>query len=410
MHKTLITAALLSAALPALAQIGAPPRDKQLVISHRGASAYTPEHTFFAYDLAIQQDTDMLECDLILTKDEVPVCIHDETVDRTSESTGRVDSFTLAEMREMDFGSWFNTSNPTLANPKFVGAKIVPLEEQLDCYLRLNPKMRFHVETKDSAGGRAEQIFFDILTRKGLLATGDPAKKVTTTTMLLQSFDATSLERFRQLSDAVPTAFLLSAPTPAMAQWVATGTLPDYMDVFAPNSAQLLADPSSITRFHANGHDVHTYTVNDAQQMGLLLDYGIDGIFTNNSDILRIEVDERGKQTTVEERGVNPKTFAAGCPGIAGRVTSNLGPGDVWEPTGLRGVQLKTAMPAPTPSPVPAPTPAPSPMPTPEPVMAAPVATPASSSAQGRFGGGTLGSVLLGLAGLATLRRRFAVK
>lgn len=337
--KPLALAALLTLTLPATAQL-AGPNDKQLVISHRGASAYAPEHTFFAYDLAIQQNTDMLECDLILTKDEVPVCIHDETVDRTSESTGRVDSYTLAEMRAMDFGSWFNAANPTLAKPEFAGAKIVPLEEQLDCYLRLNPKMRFHVETKDSAGGRAEQIFFDLLTRKGLLETGDPAKKVTTTTMLLQSFDAGSLERFRSLSDAIPTAFLTAAP----AGTELVGVLPDYVDVYAPNFAALIALPTLIPLLHANGHDVHTYTVNDAATMGLLLDMGIDGIFTNNSDLLRAEVDERGLQTTAEERGVNPTSFAAGCPGIAGRVTSNAGPGDVWEPTGLRGVQLKTGV------------------------------------------------------------------
>ncbi|MES2683169.1 MAG: glycerophosphodiester phosphodiesterase family protein [Pseudomonadota bacterium] len=392
MKRTALAAALCTLATAALAQVGAPPRDKQLVISHRGASAYTPEHTFFAYDLAIAQNTDMLECDLILTKDEVPVCIHDETVDRTSESTGRVDSFTLAEMRAMDFGTWFNTANPTLADAKFVGAKIVPLEEQLDCYLRLNPKMRFHVETKDSAGGRAEQIFFDLLTRKGLLVTGDPAKKVTTTTMLLQSFDIGSLERFRMLSDALPTAYLVAAPTTA---GELAGTLPDFVDVYAPNSAALLSNPSLIPLYHQNGHDVHTYTVNDAQQMGLLLDMGIDGIFTNNSDLLRTAVDARGNQTSAEERGSNPTAFAAGCPGIAGRVTSNAGPGDVWEPTGLRGVQLKatTATPSPSPGPTPIPT---------------PTVPAASALDEGRFGGGALGGVLLGLFGLAARRRKLS--
>lgn len=327
----------LALSLPALAQVAAPALEKQLNISHRGASAYAPEHTFFAYDLAIQQDSDMLECDLILTKDEVPVCIHDETVDRTSESAGRVDSFTLAEMREMDFGSWFNTANPTQAKPEYAGAKIVPLEEQLDCYLRLNPKMRFHVETKDSAGGRAEQVFFDLLTRKGLINTGDPANRVPTSTMVLQSFDDMSLQRFRALNDTVPTAFLAAAPTgPEL-----LGILPEHVDVYAPNFAAILVNPLLIQLHHANGNHVHTYTVNTAQQMGLLLDMGIDGIFTNNPDLLRAEIDRRGTQTTADERGSNPTAFTPLCAGIAGRVTSNAGPGDVWEPTGLRGVQLK---------------------------------------------------------------------
>jgi glycerophosphoryl diester phosphodiesterase len=325
---------------PATAQVS-PANGPQLAIAHRGASAYAPEHTFFAYDLAMAMDVDMLECDLILTKDEVPVCIHDETVDRTSESSGRVDSFTLAELREMDFGTWYNTANPTTANPDYAGARIVPFEEQLDCYLGHNPLTRFHVETKDSAGGRAEQVMVDLLTRKGLIATGDVANgNVQSSTVMLQSFDAGSLERMRQLAPTIPTAFLYAAPTSGdMAQWHAAGDGPDYIDAFAPNSAAILADPAVVQRYHVAGHDVHTWTVNDSQQMGTLLDLGVDGIFTNNPDLLRAAIDERGTGTTPEQRG-NPADFARGCPGVAGRVTSNQGPGDVWEPTGTRGVRL----------------------------------------------------------------------
>lgn len=339
-----LVAALLAA--PATAQVAAPANGPQLAIAHRGASAYAPEHTFFAYDLALAMDVDMIECDLVLSKDEVPVCIHDTDVTRTTGGahTGSVERYTLAELRQMDFGSWFNTQNPSYAKPEYAGAKIVPFEEQLDCYLGHNPRMRFHVETKDSAGGRAEQVMVDLLTRKGLIATGDLENgNVPSSTVLLQSFDAGSLERMRQLAPTIPTAFLYSAPTSGdTAQWHAAGDGPDYIDAFAPNSAAILADPTSVERFHANGHDVHTWTVNDTQQMGTLLELGVDGIFTNNPDLLRAEIDARGAGTTKEERG-NPAELARGCPGIAGRVPSNQGPGDVWEPTGTRGVKLKKA-------------------------------------------------------------------
>ncbi len=333
---------------PAFAQV-APANGPQLAIGHRGAPAYAPEHTFFSYDLAMSFDVDMIECDFILTKDEVPVCIHDETVDRTTggSSTGRVDSFTLAQMRQMDFGSWYNTANPTLAKPEYAGAKIVPFEEQLDCYLRHNPLMRFHVETKDSAGGRAEQVMVDILTRKGLIATGDVANgNVQSSTILLQSFDAGSLERMRQLAPTIPTAFLYSAPTDAdIAQWHAAGDGPDYIDAFAPTSFAIDADPSVVQRYHAAGHDVHTWTPDTAEEIGALLDLGVDGIFSNKPEIVRAEIDSRGTGTTPEQRG-NPADFERGCPGIAGRVTSNQGPGDVWEPTGTRGVRLAGVAPA----------------------------------------------------------------
>lgn len=345
MTLRLVFLCLILAVPAALAQTGGTANGPQLAIAHRGASAYAPEHTFFAYDLAMAMDVDMLECDLFLTKDEVPVCIHDTTVDRTTgnANTGRVDSFTLAELRQMDFGTWYNTANPTLAKPEYAGAKIVPFEEQLDCYLRHNPRMRFHTETKDSAGGRAEKVMADLLTRKGLIATGDVANgNVASSTILLQSFIAGSLERMRQIAPTIPTAFLYSVPTGPTAEWHAAGTGPDYIDAFAPNNAALLADATAIQRYHANGHDVHTWTVNNSQQMGVLLDLGVDGIFSNNPDLLRAAIDQRGTGTTPEQRG-NPGAFERGCPGIAGRVTSNQGPGDVWEPTGTRGVRLAKA-------------------------------------------------------------------
>ncbi|MDO9452772.1 MAG: glycerophosphodiester phosphodiesterase family protein [Stagnimonas sp.] len=390
MQKIVLAAAFV-VALPAFAQLSAPANGPQLVASHRGASAYAPEHTLFAYDLAIEQDTDLLECDVILTKDEVPVCIHDETIDRTvaDGKTGRVDSYTLAELREFDFGSWFNTANPTLAKSEYVGAKIVPFEEELDCYLRHNPKLRFYPETKDSAGGRAEQILQEMLTRKGLIDTGDPMNRVQTATIVLQSFDPGSLQRMRSLNSTIPTGFLYTAPTSIdILQYQLTGDGPDYIDFFIPNSAAILIDPTLVQRYHAAGHDVHTWTVNDANQMDLLLSLGVDALFTNNSDVLRARIDAKGSGTTPEQRN-NPKNFAHGCVGIAGRVTSKDGPGDVWEPTGLRGVQLKSASAGSV-----------------TPVPAVPVAAP--DTASGRFGGGSLGSVMLGLFGFAALRRKLS--
>lgn len=316
-RRAAVAIGLCLASLSAVAQV--PSLSPQLDIAHRGASAYAPEHTVFAYDLALAMDVDFLECDLFLSRDEVPVCIHDETVDRTSDGSGRVEDMSLAELRQLDFGSWFGA--------EFAGARIVPFEEQLDCYLRHNPLMRFHVETKDSAGGRAEEVLVEVLRRKGLLDTGG----LLDSTIVMQSFDATSLQRIRALS-GLPTAFLYAAPTSAeVAQWVTAGTGPDYIDAFAPNAAAILLDPTTVQRYHANGHHVHTWTVNDRAQMDYLLDLGVDGIFTNHPDVLREAIDARGQGTTMEQRG-NPVDFERGCPGVAGRVLSKDGPGDLWAP------------------------------------------------------------------------------
>ncbi len=110
----------------------------------------------------------MLECDLQLTKDDVLVCMHDTTVDRTTggTATGRVGDFTLAQLRDMDFGSWFG--------PEFAGARIVPFEEQLRCYSTIDPGLQFEAETKAPAeyGGRMEPALVKLLTRLDLIPEG----------------------------------------------------------------------------------------------------------------------------------------------------------------------------------------------------------------------------------------------
>src|SRR5690349_21284419 len=76
------------------------------VVAHRGASAQRPEHTVAAYELALQEGADAVECDVRLTRDGHLVCVHDRRVDRTSDGTGLVSEMSLAELRELDFGSW----------------------------------------------------------------------------------------------------------------------------------------------------------------------------------------------------------------------------------------------------------------------------------------------------------------
>src|SRR5262245_58290613 len=114
------------------------PQMSKRVIAHRGASAYAPEHTLAAYRLAIAQDADYVEQDLAVTRDGVLICLHDDSLERTTNveeifpqrgtidpATGRrqwlaVD-FTLGEIKQLDAGSWFG--------PKFVGERVPTWEE-----------------------------------------------------------------------------------------------------------------------------------------------------------------------------------------------------------------------------------------------------------------------------------------
>ena len=91
--------------------------------------------------------------------------------------------------RQLDIGSWFNAANPSRAKPEYAGARIVTFEGQLSCYLRHNPRMRFHVETKAPAeyGGKMEPALVALLTRMGLLSTGN--NDIQTSTVVIQSFE-----------------------------------------------------------------------------------------------------------------------------------------------------------------------------------------------------------------------------
>ena len=75
------------------------------VVAHRGASASLPEHTLAAYDLALREGADGVECDVRLTRDVHLVCVHDRKLDRTSSGAGLVSMMTLAQLRELEFGS-----------------------------------------------------------------------------------------------------------------------------------------------------------------------------------------------------------------------------------------------------------------------------------------------------------------
>src|SRR5947208_4698063 len=138
--RQLLIAALFVSAMLAAPWAADPP--KQL-IAHRGASGYAPEHTPAAYRLAMQQDADFVEPDLAVTKDNILICLHDDTLERTtniadvfpnrpstnfrSRQPGKhwvANDFTLAEIRQLDAGKWFK--------PEFAGQQIQTFQEAID--------------------------------------------------------------------------------------------------------------------------------------------------------------------------------------------------------------------------------------------------------------------------------------
>lgn len=264
--------------LPALVLIASsllvaqqPPVTGAFAVAHRGASFYAPEHTMAAYRLALEQHADYVEQDLVITRDRVLVCLHDPTLERTTdveelyperytETTvdGQVqrrwypEDFTLAEIKRLDAGAWFD--------PSFAGERVPTFQEAIDL---VRGKAGLFPELKNAGRLRArgfdlEQAVAAALQANGLVGTrvnGRPA-------VHLQAFEEDSIRRLATLTPDVPRTLLIGSATQA-ARWLSEAGL-DELKGFATGvgpARQLIDDdPALVARAHARGMTVVPYT------------------------------------------------------------------------------------------------------------------------------------------------------
>lgn len=260
--------------------------EKYATIAHRGASGYAPEHTFYSYDKSHNaMGASYIEIDLQMTKDGHLVAMHDETVDRTTNGTGRVDQYTLKELKQLDAGSKFNEQNPQYANSNYKGAKVPTLDEILERY---GTDANYYIETKspDVYPGMEEKLL-DTLNKHQLLNEQSLKKGH----VMVQSFSQESLLKMKDLNSNVPLIRLLDkGELPNMSQQdlnyikqYAIGIGPEYTDLTKQNVANL----------KDTGFLVHPFTVNEVADMERLNDYGIDGLFTNYPDLYKQVINEQ---------------------------------------------------------------------------------------------------------------------
>lgn len=102
------------------------------VVAHRGASGYAPENTFAAFDKAVQMGADYIELDVHRSKDGELVVIHDSTVDRTTDGSGKVGELTVEELNALDAGSWMEMRLPAKQSRLLTRFSIV-ITEKSDC-------------------------------------------------------------------------------------------------------------------------------------------------------------------------------------------------------------------------------------------------------------------------------------
>lgn len=230
-----------------------------LVIAHRGASAYAPENTMRAFELAARQGADMCELDVQRTADSVLVVFHDETTARWEAQGRHVEHCTLADLHHLDIG----------------GERIATLAEV--CAFAREQGMRLNVELKMRGIGA------DVVR---LLRHERVVEQV-----LVSSFWDEDLAEIAAVAPDAPRAFLMGIPT--FRPDVRLRESWPFLDLKRVGAVAwhpawqipLLDHVAPIVQ--RAGYRVHVWTVNDPDEMRRFLRLGVDGIMTDTPDVLR---------------------------------------------------------------------------------------------------------------------------
>ena len=286
----------------AMSSDGSAQYSRKTLVAHRGASAYTPEHTLAAYRLAIEQGADYVEQDLAVTKDGVLICLHDASLERTTNveqlfpdrvTTQTIEGktrkawlandFTLAEIKRLDAGSWFDA--------KFKG-ETVPTFDEAIALVRGRAGLFPELKTPEIYAGRDvkfEEMVAAALDQHGLRGPKADAK----TPVILQTFGQPSARKLAQMRIGVPVVLLLNSAegfdtADRLKAWKG------IVQGFGPAKAIVLRNPDFVKWAHAEGLSVTPYTFRSSDSGGFkdvtaemshyLYTLGVDALFTDNPD------------------------------------------------------------------------------------------------------------------------------
>jgi glycerophosphoryl diester phosphodiesterase len=302
MQHTSVTTAV--AALMTAAAMGVTVADtRKISVAHRGASAYAPEHTLEAYELAMAQGADYVEQDLAVTKDGVLICLHDPSLERTTDVEQRfpdrattvtvegrrrqawlANDFTLAEIKTLDAGSWFD--------PKFAGARVPTFDEAV---ARIRGRAGLYPELKTPEIYEGRDVDFVALVEQALDrlrlrgAAADPK-----TPVILQTFGEATARALSARRIGVPVVLLIGAPP---GTWDPRAMVAQWKGVvagFGPAKGILVKHPELVRLAHEAGMTVTPYTFNargatgfasvTAEMEHFLYTLGVDALFTDNPD------------------------------------------------------------------------------------------------------------------------------
>jgi glycerophosphoryl diester phosphodiesterase len=239
---------------------------RPLIIAHRGYRSRFPENTLVSFEAALDAEAQMIELDVMLSRDRKVVVIHDATVDRTTNGHGPVSGYTIEELKALDAGSWFQ--------PRFANERIPTLEQVLD---HVKERAMINIEIKASAyeaqqpADAIEWQVVDLVRRNNIQAS-----------VLISSFEWKFLDHIVTMEGAPAVALLSRHPADRDNVELCT-----RLKAFSwhPNCRELRCE--QVKAMHDSGIHVFPYNVDTLEEYQTAMEMDVDGVITSDPLMIR---------------------------------------------------------------------------------------------------------------------------
>lgn len=245
------------------------------LIGHRGAARHAPENTLAGMRTGALQGALWVELDVKITRDGVPILMHDDDVDRTTDGRGPVAGMDFADIRRLDAGSWFGTA--------FRGERVPTLAEAIQAARLLDINLNLEIKP---CPGRDEQTAGIALSMALSLWPADRPPP------LISSFSIESLAMAKVVAPHWPRGYLMDEEP---SDWA---DIADRLDAATINVNAKKQSADSIGAFRATGRPVLAYTVNDPVQARQLFQWGVAGVFTDTPEGLYQGLTEKAQPSS----------------------------------------------------------------------------------------------------------------
>ncbi len=248
------------------------------IIAHRGASAYAPENTPASFQLAEEMNANYIELDIHLTKDGEIVVMHDEDVAKTTEGSGDIGTYTLAQLKELSVNTGHKERE---RNPVAEAYKVPTLREVFD---QFGDQMNFMIELKESKNNRGiEEKLVDLLKEYEIISTADQDKKPK---VVVHSFYEKMLKQVHELNEDILLLKLITFEEGETAE-LSKKELDNLLTYSsAIGIGHKLLNQDFIQEMNDKGLLVYATDVQDVDVAKKMQKIGAKGIFTNRPDIL----------------------------------------------------------------------------------------------------------------------------